>query len=86
MKSLAKMSKDEAKKWLNDNGLVGEFSEAYSGSIEYGYVISNTPEKGDVKQGSTVKVKVSLGKIKLESFVGKKKEDAESFKKKSEQF
>lgn len=82
MKSLAKMSKDEAKKWLNDNGLVGEFSEAYSGSIEYGYVISNTPEKGDVKQGSTVKVKVSLGKIKLESFIGKKKEDAESFKKK----
>ena len=82
MKSLAKMSKDEAKKWLNDNGLVGEFSEAYSGSIEYGYVIPNTPEKGDVKQGSTVKVKVSLGKIKLESFIGKKKEDAESFKKK----
>ena len=82
MKSLAKMSKDEAKKWLNDNGLVGEFSEAYSGSIEYGYVISNTPEKGDVKQGSTVKVKVSQGKIKLESFIGKKKEDAESFKKK----
>ncbi|MCH1940461.1 PASTA domain-containing protein [Holdemania massiliensis] len=82
MKSLAKMSKDEAKKWLNDNGLVGEFSEAYSGSIEYGYVISNTPEKGDVKQGSTVKVKVSLGKIKLESFIGKKKEDAENFKKK----
>ncbi|WP_302950843.1 PASTA domain-containing protein [Holdemania filiformis] len=82
MKSLAKMSKDEAKKWLNDNGLVGEFSEAYSGSVEYGYVISNTPEKGDVKQGSTVKVKVSLGKIKLESFIGKKKEDAESFKKK----
>lgn len=82
MKSLVKMSKDEAKKWLNDNGLVGEFSEAYSGSIEYGYVISNTPEKGDVKQGSTVKVKVSLGKIKLESFIGKKKEDAESFKKK----
>ena len=82
MKSLAKMSKDEAKKWLNDNGLVGEFSEAYSGSIEYGYVISNTPEKGDVKQGSTVKVKVSLGKIKLESFIGKKKADAENFKKK----
>ena len=82
MKSLAKMSKDEAKKWLNDNGLVGEFSEAYSGSIEYGHVISNTPEKGDVKQGSTVKVKISLGKIKLESFVGKKKEDAESYKKK----
>lgn len=82
MKSLAKMSKDEANKWLNDNGLVGEFSEAYSGSIEYGYVISNAPEKGDVKQGSTVKVKISLGKIKLESFVGKKKEDAESYKKK----
>ena len=32
MKSLAKMSKDEAKKWLNDNGLVGEFSEA---SVSY---------------------------------------------------
>ena len=29
-----------------------------------------------------MKVKVSLGKIKLESFIGKKKEDAESFKKK----
>ena len=82
MKSLAKMSKDEAKKWLNDNGLVGEFSEAYSGSIEYGYVISNTPEKGNVKQGSTVKVKISLGKIKLESFIGKKKEEAENYKKK----
>lgn len=83
MKSLAKMSKEDALKWLKDNNLKSELSEAYSGSIDYGAVISNSPDSGKVAQGSTIKVKISLGKIKMESFIGKKKADAEAFKNKA---
>ncbi len=80
IRSLAGMSRAEARKWLSDNGLTGTFSDAYSSSVDYDIVISSSPAGGTISQGSNVQVKVSLGKIRLESFVDKQKSDAENFK------
>ena len=82
MKKLAGMSKTEALDWIKKAGLKSEVSEEYHGSVAEGKVISSTPEKGDVAEGTTVKIKVSLGYPDVPNFVGKAKEEVPDFFKK----
>ena len=82
MKKLNGMTKNEALNWLKKYDLKYELSEEYHGEVAEGKVISNTPDKGDVAQGTTVKVKISLGYPDVLNFVGKAKEEVPDFFKK----
>lgn len=55
------LSIDNANKQANDLGLNLQQSEEYSAEVEKGHIISQSPQTGQVKQGDTISVIVSLG-------------------------
>lgn len=52
---------DEVSKQANQLGIRIQQSEEYSANVEKGYVISQTPQTGELKPGDTISVVVSLG-------------------------
>lgn len=63
------MSTTKLTEWAVKNKVKLEFTDKYDDSVKEGNVISCDKEKGDViEQGSTIKVTVSRGKLKMPSF------------------
>lgn len=52
---------DEVSKQANELGIRIQQSEEYSANVKKGYVISQTPQTGELKRGDTISVVVSLG-------------------------
>ena len=66
---LNKMSVSEITEWAIKNKLKLEFINQYDGSVKKGKVISSSSKKDDiVEQGSTIKVYISLGGLKMPKF------------------
>ncbi|SDJ02877.1 Stk1 family PASTA domain-containing Ser/Thr kinase [Salimicrobium halophilum] len=62
LRPLRNMTQEEARNYLEEEGLQMETSEQFSRNIEVGRVISQSPEAfTEVNQGTTVTVTVSLG-------------------------
>lgn len=67
--NLDKMSVDEITKWVMDNNLRVEFNEDYDDEKSSGSVINVSFKEGDIiEQGETIKVTISKGQLKMESF------------------
>ncbi len=63
------MSITEITEWAIENRLKLEFDDIYDDTVKKGDVISVDKNKGDVvEQGTLLKVKVSLGKLKMPKF------------------
>ena len=52
---------DDVSRQANDLGIRIQQSEEYSANVRKGYVISQTPQTGELKPGDTISVVVSLG-------------------------
>jgi eukaryotic-like serine/threonine-protein kinase len=80
--SVVGMKYDEASKLLNTEELIVKKQEVYDTTLPIGHIIEQAPAASvTVKEGSTVKVKVSIGKkpIVLENYVGNSVEQTEKF-------
>ena len=63
------MSTTKLTEWAVKNKVKLEFTDKYDDSVKEGNIISCDKEKGDViEQGSTIKVTVSRGKLKMPGF------------------
>lgn len=66
---LKNMSISKLTEWVVKNKIKIEITDKYDDSVKEGNIISSDKEKGDVvEQGSTIKVTVSKGKLKMPSF------------------
>jgi len=66
---LTKMSTDEIIKWVTDNNLKINLTDAYDSKIEAGKVISaNYKENDEISEGALIKVVTSKGALKMLSF------------------
>ncbi len=66
---LTKMTISEVIKWITDNNLKIELTDAYNNKIEAGKVISaNYKENEEISEGTLVKVTTSKGALKMLSF------------------
>ena len=66
---LTKMTVTELTEWAMENRLKLEFYDQYDESVKSGKVIKADSKEGDiVQQGTTIKVYVSLGKLKMQKF------------------
>ena len=72
-------TKAEADKWLKENGLKGNFTQIYSGTVKTGIIISNNPSKGVVTPGSTIAFNTSIGLVPIENYTNKQIADFESY-------
>ena len=76
---VSNLTQDEAKKKMEELGLVVEINEVYSNEVEAGLVISQAPEVGTrQKAGTTVVLTISKGAelFQVEDVVGKQSADA----------
>lgn len=65
VKNVVYKDKESAKRILENAGLVVKFEEEYSSIVNKGLVISQSiPEKSEVKKGTTIIIKISLGEEK----------------------
>lgn len=66
---LANMSVEEITEWVMENNLKIEFEEVYDEAKPIGSVVSVNVDKGDtIEEGALIKVVLSKGQLKMESF------------------
>ncbi|MEG0166062.1 PASTA domain-containing protein, partial [Anaerorhabdus sp.] len=67
-------TKKDVDAWAKENGIKISYEEEYDNDVANGIIMSNTPNSGIIKTGSTMKVKYSIGKPVVENYTNKSKD------------
>ncbi|MEG2995280.1 MAG: PASTA domain-containing protein [Erysipelotrichaceae bacterium] len=72
-------TKKDVDAWAKTNNIKISYQETYDNKVANGVVISNTPNSGLMKSGSTMTVKISIGKPSVENYTNKSKDSFNSY-------
>ncbi len=67
-------NREEFAKFIKNNNLKATYTEVYDNKVLKGLIISQDPKSGNLKEGNTVKVTVSMGKPVIDNYTDKTKD------------
>lgn len=79
MNDMTGKTKAEVEAWAKESGAKVDFLSYYADSTAEGKVISTSPKSGSVSTGTTIKVYLSLGPIKVSDLTDKKDADVKTW-------